>query len=201
MKTKIIKLLSLLGLSVIQASTAAAQPFATSVHQQPADVTGIVAKTETDPPDDAVLGLAPDLLNLTFPSAVRLVKLTLRNEQRDWVDISFRYSPFARASYEWDLPRLQPAVYYTADWAILAANDRLVKGSFSFSFGPDAERPSVTRAAEEALLLQRYGDPTIQYVPPPRTDIIIDQDPPRYDPPFTIDLEEQLPINNPAIDN
>ncbi|MDD9890947.1 MAG: copper resistance protein CopC [Gammaproteobacteria bacterium] len=182
-------------------SSVLAQPFASTVHRQPADVTGIAAKTETTPDDDAVLAAAPELLNLQFPDAVRLVKLTLRNEQRDWVDISFRYSPFARDFYEWDLPRLEPAVYYTADWAILAANDRLVRGSFSFSFGPDAERPSVTRASEETLLLQRYGDPTIQYVPPPRTDIIINQDPPRYDPPFTIELNEELPINNPNNNN
>ena len=104
---------------------------------------------------------------------------TLHNEQRDWVDISFRYSPRPQDDYEWELPQLDPAIYYTADWAILVANDRLVRGSFSFSFGQDAQRPSVIKAEEEALLLQRYGDPTIQYVPPPRTDIIINQDPPQ----------------------
>ena len=81
-------------------------------------------------------------------------------------------------------------IYYTADWAILAENDRLVRGSFSFSFGPDAQRPSIIKAEEEAFLQQRYGDPTIRYVAPPRTDIIINQDPPQYDPPFTIDLDE-----------
>ena len=166
------------------------------MHRQPADVTGIVAKTETDPPDDAVMFAAPSLINLYFPSAVRLVKLTLHNEQRDWVDISFRYSPSPQDNYEWDLPQLVPAIYYTADWAILAENDRLVRGSFSFSFGADAQRPSVIKAEEDALLSQRYGDPTIRYVPPPRTDIIINQDPPQYDPPFTIDLDERSTNNN-----
>lgn len=180
--------ISLLGLITMLAFSVYAQP---SVIEQPQDFTGIVAKTETKPADDAVLALAPELLNLYFPSAVRLVKLTLRNEQRDWVDISFRYSPLASEFYEWDLPQLEPAVYYTADWAILSTNDRLVRGSFSFSFGPEAERPSVTRAGEEAILLQRYGDPNIRTVPPPRTDIIINQDPPRYDPPFTIDLDQE----------
>lgn len=161
-----------------------------SLHRQPADITGIVAETETNPPDDAVLISAPGILNLNFPRSVRLVKLTLRNEQRDWVDINFRYSPRPRESYQWELPELQPAIYYTADWAILAANERLVKGSFSFAFGPEAEKPSIVRAEEEALLLQRYCDPTIRYVSPPRTNIILPQDQPRYDPPFTIDLEE-----------
>jgi len=184
-----IHFLTLLGIGALLGSSVVAQPFASSAHRQPADVTGIVAKTETDPPDDAVLFAAPSLLNLHFPSAVRLVKLTLHNEQRDWVDISFRYSPSANVSYEWILPSLAPSVYYTADWAILAANDRLVRGSFSFSFGPNAQAPSVARAAEEALLQQRYGDPSIRYVAPPRTQIIINQDPPSYDPPFTIKLE------------
>ncbi|MFL2856639.1 MAG: copper resistance protein CopC [Pseudohongiellaceae bacterium] len=196
MKLGKIHFLTLFGIGALLGSSAVAQPFAPSVHRQPADVTGIVAKTETDPPDDAVLFAAPSLLNLHFPSAVRLVKLTLHNEQRDWVDISFRYSPRPQDDYEWDLPQLDPAVYYTADWAILVANDRLVRGSFSFSFGQDAQRPSVIKAEEEALLLQRYGDPTIQYVPTPRTDIIINQDPPQYDPPFTIDLDETSTDNN-----
>ncbi len=191
-----IQILFLLGFSLLLGSSVIAQPFASSVHRQAADVTGIAAKTESNPADDAVLGTAPEILNLHFPSAVRLVKLTLRNEQRDWVDISFRYSPGARDSYEWNLPQLGPAIYYTADWAILAANDRLVRGSFSFAFGPDAERPSVIKAAEEALLMQRYGDPTIRYVAPPPTDIIINQDPPAYDPPFTIDLDQRQPTNN-----
>ena len=64
-----------------------------------------------------------------------------------------------------------------------------MRGSFSFSFGPNAQPPSVARAAEAALLQQRYGDPSIRYVAPPRTQIIINQDPPSYDPPFTIKLE------------
>ena len=196
MKQGILQKLTLFAFCICIGSTVCAQPFATSAHEQPADTTGIVAKTESNPPNDAVLISAPKHLNIVFPSAVRLVKLTLRNEQRDWVDISFRYSPRPQDDYEWDLPQLDPAVYYTADWAILVANDRLVRGSFSFSFGQDAQRPSVIKAEEEALLLQRYGDPTIQYVPPPRTDIIINQDPPQYDPPFTIDLDETLTDNN-----
>jgi hypothetical protein len=68
----------------------------------------------------------------------------------------------------------------------------LIRGSFSFSFGSGAQRPSVVKAAEAELLLQRYGDPTIRYVPPPRTQIIINQDPPRFDPPFTIELRDEV---------
>ena len=155
---------------------------------QPVGVADIAVKTKTSPADDATLDVAPNRMALEFPSPVRLVKLTLHNEQRDWVEINFRYSPSDKKYYHWDLPTLAPAAYYTADWAILSDSDRLVRGSFSFSFGTEAQPPSVVRAAEEKLLLQRYGDPTIRYVPPPRTQIIINQEPPQFDPPFTIEL-------------
>lgn len=162
------------------------------LYHQGEDVTGISAETETSPADDSVLSEAPDQLRLEFPYSVRLVKLTLRNELRDWVDISFRYDPKLQEIFLWDIPELGAATYYTADWAILAENDRLVRGTFSFSFGPDAEAPSVTKAAEQLLLDTRIGNtPDTRYVTPPRTNIIINQDQPRYDPPFTIKLDDQ----------
>jgi methionine-rich copper-binding protein CopC len=180
----------LLGLSL--SLKVFSQPFSIPRFLQSTDTTGIAIKTKTSPSDDSVLATAPKEMNIEFPTPVRLVKLTLRKEERDWVDINFRYSPTDRKNYEWSLPVLKPAAYYTADWAILSTNDRLIRGNFSFSFGADAQRPSVVKAAEEELLLQRYGDPTIRYVPPPRTQIIINQDTPQFDPPFTINLNEQV---------
>jgi hypothetical protein len=137
-------------------------------------------------------------LSIQFPRAVRLVKLTLRNESRDWVDIRFRYNPRPGQRYILPLPQLDSAQYYTADWAILGVNDQLIRGSFSFAFGPEARAPSFHKAAEELVMRQRYGDPSIQYVAPPRTQIIIDQEPRRFDPPFTINLDPQeFPASNP----
>jgi copper resistance protein C len=156
-----------------------------------ADTTGISKETETTPLDNSVMDLAPGKLALNFPRNVRLVKLTLRNNQRDWVDINFRYNPRARNSFSLELPALSAATYYTADWAILSANEQLVRGSFSFSFGPEAVPPSETRDAEELVLMMRNGGPDTQFVTPPRTNIILDQDPPRYDPPFTIELKDE----------
>jgi copper resistance protein C len=169
---------------------AAAQPLQSGMYLQGEDVTGIIAETETVPLNDSVLLESPDHLQLIFPYDVRLVKLTLRNELRDWVDINFRYDPRAREEYLWNIPELEMATYYTADWAILAQNDFLIRGSFSFSFGPEAEAPSVTKAAEALLLESINGGPNTRYVRPPRTNIIINQDEPRYDPPFTIKLED-----------
>jgi len=153
------------------------------------DTTGIAGRTETEPMDDAVLTRAPAELMLHFPAAVRLVKLTLRNADLDWVDISFRYNPRPGNHFVWRLPPLDEAAYYTADWAILASNDELVRGSFSFAFGSGAEPPSVIREAEAILLQEMQGEPNVRDVAPPPTQIIIDRDPPRYDPPFTIELD------------
>ncbi len=186
----------LIGLTLLLSNLSYSQQYRSAVNRQPADSTGIMAKTETAPLDDAVLDTAPSQLSLAFPQPVRLVKLTLRNEQRDWVDISFRYNPLANANFVWELPNLQTAAYYTADWAILAANERLVRGSFSFSFGPGAEPPSVAKEAEALLMEMRHGDPNTRYVMPPRTQIIIDRDPPRYDPPFTIELKPEAEPDN-----
>ncbi len=185
----IAKLLSL-GLAVAFSALAAAQPVGHAGHDQVADISGIAARTATTPNNDAVLPDPPDEIDFQFPEDVRLVKLVVRNEQRDWVDIEFRYSPRAAREFHWNLPALAPAVYYTVEWAALDRQERLVRGSFDFSFGPEAELPSLVKQAQDQLLQQRYGDPTIQYVPPPPTQIIIDRDPPNYDPPFTIDLAD-----------
>ena len=187
----------LVGLTLLLSNLGYSQQFNSADYRQAADSTGIILETETSPLDDAVLDAAPGVLSLAFPQSVRLVKLTLRNEQRDWVDISFRYNPQMNDSYEWELPNLQAAIYYTADWAILAANERLIRGSFSFSFGPEAEPPSIAKEAEAMLMEMRHGDPSTRYVMPPRTQIIIDRDPPNYDPPFTIELEPEIDPDNP----
>lgn len=153
----------------------------------------ITEQTRTSPDDDAVLMEAPQELLLQFPERVRLVKLTLHNETRDWVDIDFRYNPRPGNRFVWALPGLQQTAYYTADWAILGANDELVRGSFSFAFGPDAEPPSMIRAAHQMPAQQESDGSSMRRVSPPPTQIILDQDPPSYDPPFTIRLEEDNP--------
>ena len=171
------------------AVSSSAQHAGHGVGEQAAHVSELLANTETVPLDDAVLGVAPEQLALRFPERVRLVKLTLHTDSHDWIDIDFRYDPRPGQSFVWQLPGLQQATYYTADWAILGNDEQLVRGSFSFAFGPDAQAPSVIKAAQELLLQQRYGDQDIRYVAPPPTQIILDQDPPRFDPPFVIDLD------------
>jgi len=171
-------------------SAVAQSPQAELTHHDE-DITGISIETETVPVDDSVLLEAPKELQLEFPYDVRLVKLTLRNELRDWVDIDFRYDPTIQEKFLWTIPELTAAIYYTADWAILAMNDRLIRGSFSFSFGPEAQSPSVIKESEARVLDSIGAGSSTRFVKPPRTNIILNQDQPNYDPPFTIKLEDK----------
>jgi methionine-rich copper-binding protein CopC len=184
------QILTIALLGLVLWHPAVAQPSQIGLSLQSEDITGISIETETAPADDSVLLEAPDQLQLEFAYDVRLVKLTLRNELRDWVDIDFRYDPTIQEKFQWDIPELTQATYYTADWAILATNDRLIRGSFSFSFGPEAQAPSVIKAAEALVLDSISAGPNTRFVRPPRTNIILNQDQPSYDPPFTIKLED-----------
>lgn len=106
---------------------------------------------ESTPVDDSVLVNAPGVFGLAFEQPVRLVKWVLYDETREWVDINFRYTPRVNDQFLLPLPSLQPAAYYSAEWAILDDTETLIKGSYSFSFGPDAERPSIVRAREAPM--------------------------------------------------
>lgn len=97
---------------------------------------------ETMPPDDAVLATQPDRLMLHFAPMVRLVKLAVKTPEGTMVDIGFRYRPVAGHEFMQSLPTLGSEDYYTVEWAILDQNDALVKGSFYFAFGSDAQAPS-----------------------------------------------------------
>ena len=179
---------------MLYVNTVAAQtPAAVATYPRAAiDYSGIVAKTQTTPLDDSVFDVSPEKLGLVFPQKVHLVKLILRDQAHEWVDISFRYSPRLSSSFEWFLPELKAADYYTAEWAILDEQDRLIRGSFSFSFGETARMPSLIKAEQELALRLRNGeDENTRFITPPRTQIILEQEPRTYDPPFTLRLEER----------
>ena len=106
---------------------------------------------ESTPIDDSVLPSAPRVFGLAFEQPVRLVKWVLYDETREWVDINFRYNPRVNDQFLLPLPSLEPTAYYSAEWAILDDTERLIKGAYSFSFGPYAEVPSDVRAREEPM--------------------------------------------------
>ncbi len=86
-----------------------------------------------------------------------------------------------------DLSRWPKPISVIFSYCLQAA---LARGSFSFSFGPEAQAPSVIKAAEALVLDSISAGPNTRFVRPPRTNIILNQDQPSYDPPFTIKLED-----------
>jgi len=97
---------------------------------------------ESVPAHDEVLTEAPTDLILRFSEYVRLVKLTLTAEDRVNVPIPFVYDVTASRVFIQEIPQLQDADYYTAEWSALNADNVLMFGYFCFSFGPDARVPT-----------------------------------------------------------
>lgn len=106
---------------------------------------------ETLPEDDEVLESAPKELMLRFSTYVRLVKLTMRDPDEKLVNIGFIYSPDVSRVFFLDLPDLAPAKYYTVEWAGIDPENLVARGTFSFSFGPDAKPASTLIPVEEEL--------------------------------------------------
>ena len=79
---------------------------------------------------------------LRFNDYVRLVKWTLKAEDLRNVEIDFKFSNEYNKVFIQDLPQLEHAAYYTAEWAALDANNVIVYGLFCFSFGPNALTPT-----------------------------------------------------------
>lgn len=126
-------------------------------------------EVETMPHDDAVLSGSPEQIMLDFGEDVRLVKLTLRTPQsRELLDIGFRYSPAEDMMFTHRLPSLDEAPYYIADWAVVNGEERVIHGTFHFSFGPDARPPSeIMPEMEEMRHIMapdyRLQDPEVEY--------------------------------------
>jgi len=97
---------------------------------------------DTAPRHDEVLAEAPRDLLLRFNDYVRLVKLTLKKNDVEPMDIGFQFEPVGNRVFIQELPPLGQADYYTAEWAVLNADNIMIYGFFCFSFGPDAEVPT-----------------------------------------------------------
>lgn len=97
---------------------------------------------ESIPSHDEVLELAPEDLVLRFNEYVRLVKFTLKVEDREMLDINFNFALNANKVFIQPIPALKSADYYTAEWAVLNADSVLVFGYFCFSFGANARVPT-----------------------------------------------------------
>ncbi len=106
---------------------------------------------ESSPANDEILPVAPADLMLRFSTYVRLMKLTLKAPGNEPINIGFRYQPEASRVFFWNLPELPAADYYVVEWAVLDPSNLIARGSFGFSFGPNAQPASALIPVEEVL--------------------------------------------------
>jgi len=120
-------------------------PAALAQHTMPGMDAGDGLQVATMPADDQVIANSPHSIMLNFETDVRLVKLALKETKQGEILIDFRYNPNAAKHFEQPLPTLAAANYYKVEWAALDRVGKLVRGSFYFSFGDDAQPPSSYR--------------------------------------------------------
>ncbi len=106
---------------------------------------------ESSPANDEILPSSPPDLMLRFSGYVRLMKLTLKAPGNEPIDIGFRYQAEASRVFFWNLPELPAADYYVVEWAVLDPSNLIARGSFGFSFGPNARPASELIPVEEVL--------------------------------------------------
>jgi methionine-rich copper-binding protein CopC len=106
---------------------------------------------ESSPVDDEVLESSPQELMLRFSTYVKLVKLTMKDPEDKFVNIGFIYNPDVSRVFFLDLPELPASPYYTVEWTAIDPSNLVARGSFNFSFGPDAAPPSTLIPEEEVL--------------------------------------------------
>ncbi len=106
---------------------------------------------ESSPVNDEILPASPADLMLRFSTYVKLMKLTLKAPGNAPIDIGFRFAPEASRVFFWNLPELPAADYYVVEWAVLDPTNLVARGSFGFSFGPNARPASELIPVEEVL--------------------------------------------------
>jgi len=106
-------------------------------------------EVDTLPADDTVAATAPAVVTLRFNAYARLVKLALRSAENELVNIGFRYTPVPNRVFIQELPELPASTYYAVEWAAIDENNEILYGTFHFSFGPDARKPSAILAEQE----------------------------------------------------
>lgn len=113
---------------------------------------------DTVPRHDEVLPEAPGDLLLRFNDYVRLIKLTLKKNDVEPLDIGFQFDPLGNRVFIQELPPLEQADYYTAEWAVLNADNIMVYGFFCFSFGPGAEVPTTVINSRQVPSVPIFGE-------------------------------------------
>ncbi|HEY0960858.1 MAG TPA: copper resistance CopC family protein [Pseudomonadales bacterium] len=103
---------------------------------------------ESSPVDGDVLTTAPETLDMTFSTAVRLLKLELANDAGAVQKTNFAASAEAKQAYSIPLPHLEPSAY-AVSWTILGEDGHRVEGNMSFLVDATAHEPADTQGAHD----------------------------------------------------
>ncbi|MEW6983107.1 copper resistance protein CopC [Colwelliaceae bacterium 6471] len=90
-----------------------------------------VSLEKSTPADNAMLMTSPEVLALTFSKEVRVVKISLKNEQGIKFKFDFKPSKEANTEFSWKLPKLTPA-NYIVEVTFLGKDGHKMKDSFGF---------------------------------------------------------------------
>ncbi|WP_339773075.1 copper resistance CopC family protein [uncultured Paraglaciecola sp.] len=96
-----------------------------------------VGLKQTSPAQDAMLMDSPSELSLTFSGKVRLIKVSVSNDNQASVAFGFKPSADAAVTYQWPLPALATGTY-GVDWTALGEDGHKMSGEYLFTLhGPD----------------------------------------------------------------
>jgi len=87
--------------------------------------------TSSVPSDNAMLMESPEKIEVAFGDSVRLVSLTVINNEEEAVDIDFAPSMTPSKTFTYKLPMLAPSTYQVS-WIIMGDDAHKMKGDFSF---------------------------------------------------------------------
>lgn len=93
--------------------------------------------TVSSPANKEMLQGSPKVLELSFNSSVRLVKLTLHDANGKKINIGFKPSSVSSTQFAIALPELTPS-NYSVNWMIMGEDVHKMKGTFSFMVRPTA---------------------------------------------------------------
>ncbi|MEC4727708.1 copper resistance protein CopC [Shewanella sp. D64] len=91
--------------------------------------------TASSPANKGVLQGSPKVLELSFNSSVRLVKLTLHDVKGKKINIGFKPRSVSSTQFAIALPELMSS-NYSVNWMIMGEDVHKMKGTFSFMVRP-----------------------------------------------------------------
>lgn len=97
------------------------------------------------PADKQALPQSPETLQLSFSDPVRLMRLTLRDEQGDRIALNYRPKTKPATEHRHVLPQALTSGVYNLEWSVMASDGHSMSGEISFAVVP---APSADKSKE-----------------------------------------------------